>query len=78
MVVTFKSDSWELLNLCQDSLRRCDLVIRVDWIRNFWLFTWLEPFGYLREKLVVLDKYCVPDSMEIPANCEALIHDSLG
>jgi len=46
MVLTFKSESCELLNLWQDSLRRCDLVMRVDWIRNFWSFTLVESFRY--------------------------------
>jgi hypothetical protein len=31
--------------------------MRVDWIRNFRLFTLVESFGYLYEKLEFLDKY---------------------
>jgi hypothetical protein len=40
-----------------ESLGRCDLVMRVDWIRDFRPFTLVESFGYLWRKLVVVDKY---------------------
>ena len=39
-------------------------VTGVDWIRNFSPFTLVESFGYLRRKLVALDKYCVADSSD--------------
>jgi hypothetical protein len=42
-----------------DSLEWCDLVMREDWIRNFWPFTLVESLGYLCGKLGFLDKYCV-------------------
>jgi len=51
MVLTFKSESCELLNLLQDSLGGCDRLTRVDWIRNFCSFTIVESFGFLNTRI---------------------------
>ncbi len=49
-----------------DSLEPCYLVMREDCIRNFWVFTCLESFGYLCGKLGFLDKYHAPQKMRSP------------
>ena len=36
--------------------------MKVDWIREFWVFTWLESFRNLAEKLVVQCKCHAPRS----------------